>query len=232
MRHLKHPEHFISAGLLCAAVTVALAAGARGLHAKPGDEFRSFVPGGYSLLAFEKGDLNEDGLDDAVLILDPPNPEDDRLVYVLEARKTGMRLAAKGAGIAYCARCGGAFGDPFENPSISNGTFTIHNYGGSALRWGHSYSFRKIKGAYRLISYSFSTFRSAEECTDQGMAYDLLSGTVDLSRDFRSGQDGTDCSTEAQTVQAPVLDLLLENQADWKLPNQSSYGWFFYPKGN
>lgn len=171
--------------------------------ASPAAEFREFVPKGFALRAAE----------------------------ILEARKTGYRLAAKGAGVAYCARCGGAFGDPFEDPAIRSGVLTIHNYGGSALRWGHSYSFRKIKGAYRLISYSFSTFRSAEECTGASLDYDLVEGRAALSRDYISPQTN-ECKSDDRTVEVPARELFLENQASWNLQSEGSFDWFFRPREN
>lgn len=210
-------------------IAVGFLLSAAGVIAEPASPFSKFVPPGYELNTFQKGELNGDSFEDAVLILDPRLPEDDRLVVILEGTKTGFRMAAKAAGVSYCARCGGAFGDPFEDPDIARGVLSIHNYGGSAQRWGHTYSFRKMDGHYRLISYSLSTFRSAEECTDAGMNYDLLSGEVQLQRD--SLKPGTsECVTQAQSIKAPARNLRIEDQASWQLQTMSSYEWFFYPK--
>lgn len=196
----------------------------------PANQFHAFIPAGWDLRAVEKGDLNGDSIKDAVLILEQPGSEEgDRLVYILEGTRTGFQTAAKAPGIAYCMRCGGAFGDPFEDPDITRGVLSIHNYGGSAVRWGHTYSFAKIDGAYRLISYDFSTFRSAEECTEAGMHYNVRTGIVQLSRDKMKQGDVRECLTTEETVKAPVRDLLIEDQASWNLPGESSFDWFFRP---
>lgn len=182
--------------------------------------------------AAETGHLNGDSLLDAVLILEKPDSEEgERLVTILEGTRTGFQTAAKASGIAYCMRCGGAFGDPFEDPNITNGVLSIHNYGGSAVRWGHTYSFAKIDGAYRLVSYGFSTHRSAEECTDAGMHYNVRTGTVYLSRDSMLPGEMRECTTSEETVKAPVRDLLIEDHASWNLPGESSFDWFFRPAG-
>lgn len=169
-------------------------------------------------------------MEDAVLILEETSTEEgERMVYVLEGTAGGFRIAAKASGIAYCMRCGGAFGDPFEDPDITRGVLSIHNYGGSAVRWGHTYSFSKIDGAYRLISYDFSTHRSAEECTDAGIHYDVRTGTAQLTKDSMVEEGNTrECRTTAETVKGPVLDLRIEDQASWNLPNESTYSRFFH----
>ncbi len=40
-----------------------------------------------------------------------------------------------------CRRCGGIFGDPYQQTDISNNGFSFYFYGGSAWRWTYQYDF-------------------------------------------------------------------------------------------
>lgn len=118
------------------------------------DELKEFVPPGFSFLGGEKGNLNLDKFPDIVLILKKDNeketsdvienPEKRPLLILLGQADKTYKLAARNDSTVYCVDCGGAFGDPFDSISITNGNFSVNHYGGSSWRWT------------RIITYKYS----------------------------------------------------------------------------
>jgi hypothetical protein len=112
---------------------------------------RVFVAPGTKPIAYEVADLNRDGREDAILVLerqpakpdDPPIEERQRPLLVLVRQRDGsLREAARNEQIVYCSTCGGIMGDPFIGGlQAGPGTFTVGAYGGSAWRWGVKYRF-------------------------------------------------------------------------------------------
>ncbi|MCB1321575.1 MAG: hypothetical protein KDK34_15075 [Leptospiraceae bacterium] len=189
-----------------------------------------FIPNDWALLYSVTGDLNADGRDDLVLVVDGPaaneNETSQRVVLILEKPVDGYVLAARSHTTAFCRECGGVFGDPSNPPDIQNGVLTISNYGGSAWRWGVSYSIRKQQGNYTLIGYTSSAFHAAsEECTETEVDFNLSTGRVRLSR--QTGRQGN-CRDIEKWINRPIpAPYLLKNETDWKLPSESDYPDFF-----
>ncbi len=116
-------------------------------------DFKSFIPKGFTLLDSASDDLNKDGYKDLVLVLnnvsDTATPESPRPVLILHGTKNKIYiLAGRNDHIAYCENCGGMFGDPFDGIVIKNNYFSIQHYGGSNWRWSRIITFKydpKIK---------------------------------------------------------------------------------------
>ncbi|MDP4236427.1 MAG: hypothetical protein Q8919_08280, partial [Bacteroidota bacterium] len=110
---------------------------------------------GYSVLDWESGDLNKDGIQDAILILRKDgedstsdvieHPEARPLLLLIRSSDGKLNLAARNDSTVYCINCGGMLGDPYTRIVIKKGYFTIEHYGGSSWRWT------------RDITYKYST---------------------------------------------------------------------------
>jgi hypothetical protein len=132
----------------------------------------AFVAPGTTPLAFETADLDRDGRPDAILVLDPivKDGEDrfaerPRPLLVLVGQADGSyREAARNAKVVYCAACGGVMGDPFQGVSAGPGTFTVHNAGGSAWRWGVDYTFgySRRDTAWQLVKVVETSFHASD----------------------------------------------------------------------
>lgn len=115
----------------------------------PADDLKSFATGGSRILESQKGDLNDDGRPDALLILDPPAPADAKLgegpardvVLLIRDASGQLRKVASNAHIVPCEACGGTSGDPFGYSKVAKGSFTIVNGGGGREHWSDEYTF-------------------------------------------------------------------------------------------
>lgn len=116
------------------------------------NEIKSFIPNGYEPIEATKGDLNQDSIPDAILVVKKPDEKETsdvvdhptkRPLLVLIGEGNGKyKLAARNDNVVLCVDCGGVFGDPFEGVSIKNGVFSVEHYGGSSWRWTKIITFK------------------------------------------------------------------------------------------
>ena len=147
--------------LFCLCV-LPVAAAAQGGELKVPTEVAPFVEAGTKAIAVERGDLNGDGREDFILVLEKENPAKDeydmpknqRPLLILTRGADGkLTLAKRNERIIMCSECGGVFGDPFEGVTVGRNTFTAEFYGGSAWRWKYSYKFNysRIDKTWQLV---------------------------------------------------------------------------------
>ncbi|MDR2207452.1 MAG: hypothetical protein LBE22_00535 [Azoarcus sp.] len=131
-------------------VAFALLSAAQSAGAEPPDELLPFIPTDAKYLAHAVGDLNGDGRQDYVLVVEKQTPnkpgyvieEHQRPLFIIIRQLDGSLVSRKGnERIVFCDRCGGVFGDPFASLTAGKNTFTVQHYGGSAWRWGFEYQF-------------------------------------------------------------------------------------------
>ena len=113
-------------------------------------EVAPFVEPNTKAIAVEKADLNGDGREDFILVLEKANPaknQDDfpvnqrPLLILLRGADGKLTSAKRNEQIVMCSECGGVFGDPFEAVIAGRNTFSVEHYGGSNWRWKFSYKF-------------------------------------------------------------------------------------------
>ena len=137
-------------------------------------EIKPFVEEGSKAIFYKAGDLNGDGKQDAVLVIeraDPPNkdkydyPIDQRPLLIL-VRGTDQKLteAARNDRVVMCSSCGGMMGDPFLEIEVDTKTFSVNNEGGSAWRWGVYYQFNysRIDNTWQLVRLTKTSFNSLD----------------------------------------------------------------------
>jgi len=128
-------------------------------------DVQPFVQKNTTVLAIERGDLNRDGREDAVLVLEPQDPEQPRPLLILIGDANGkLKLAKRSAKAVYCKTCGGMMGDPFQGVTIETGRFTIEHYGGSAWRWSNSITFAwsKRDQSWQLVRVENTSFHASD----------------------------------------------------------------------
>lgn len=106
-------------------------------------ELAPFVTNGALLIMHEAADLNGDGTQDYVLVLEHNDDEGNRSLLIVTRGKDGkLTLAKRNDKIVACRACGGMMGDPFERAEVVANGFTITNSGGSRDRWSNTYEFK------------------------------------------------------------------------------------------
>lgn len=155
------------------ALLLALAVGGCAASVKPdsetpppqpaSDDWAAFAPPGFSVTRVERGDLDADGREDALVVAtrdrsDPQWRFAPRALSIALARpEGGFALAAQNTTLAACAACGGRFGDGLVRTAIENAAVVIVNEGGSATSgWSNRYTFKRdaTTGAWRLDGYA------------------------------------------------------------------------------
>lgn len=112
------------------------------------DELSPFLLPGHEVLDYVTGDLNADKRPDAILILkragEDTLQEDDfpRPMLLLLRQPDGkLKQVLRNDKAIMCRRCGGIFGDPYQQTDISDYGFSFHFYGGSSWRWTRQFDF-------------------------------------------------------------------------------------------
>jgi hypothetical protein len=128
-------------------------------------DVQPFVEKNTTVLAVERGDLNRDAREDAVLVLEPADPDQPRPLLILVRNEKGtLRLAKRSAKAILCRNCGGIMGDPFQGISIKKGRFTVEHYGGSAWRWTAYYTFAwsRRDQSWQLVRVEQMSFHASD----------------------------------------------------------------------
>lgn len=135
-------------------------------------EIEPFVEPGTRAFDFLAADLDGDGREDGLLVLEevaPRDPEEPRslarVVVLLGRTADGtLRRAARNDRALYHSDWGGAFGDPWAGIDVFPRGFTLRHYGGSAWRWSVSTSFEAIDagGPWRLVRISTTSFHALD----------------------------------------------------------------------
>lgn len=149
-----------------------LTAGAQEKELKIPAEVAPFVEPGTKAIALERADLNGDGKQDFILVLEKENPARDQ--YDLPANQRPLLILARGADgkltlakrnerVVLCSQCGGVFGDPFEGIEARRNTFTVDLYGGSAWRWKYAYKFNysRVDKTWELVRVEEITYHTS-----------------------------------------------------------------------
>lgn len=165
------------------------------------------VPPEWEILAQDDGDLNKDGVGDAVVILTHTNHEPDgpnplRILIVL-LRDGDRYVVSSVTDTAVLSRfSGGMMGDPFEDLKIERGTFYVSHYGGSAMRWGMKHRYRYQDGGWFLIGRTEYTFYRGElkEKDENLITGDVIESVGDEEKETTS-------SKKTKVEPAPLIPL-------------------------
>ena len=129
-----------------------------------------FVEKNTTVLAVEQGDLNRDGREDAVLVLEPADPEQPRpLLLLLRGADGTLKLAKRSAKAVACRNCGGVMGDPFQGVHIEKGRFTVQHYGGSSWRWSANSTFgwSRRDQSWQLVRVEMTSFHASDPDSEE-----------------------------------------------------------------
>jgi hypothetical protein len=141
-----------------------------------------FIEQGTKAIALERGDLNGDGREDIILVLEKENSARDEndfpvnqrpLLILLRDAGGKLTLAKRNERIIMCSHCGGVFGDPFEGVIAGRNTFSVEHYGGSNWRWKYSYKFNysRIDKTWQLVRVQELEYHTSNPNTGKTKIY-------------------------------------------------------------
>jgi hypothetical protein len=117
----------------------------------PDTELAAFVPAGSHIRLSARGDLDADGDEDILLVLDDrqdATATTPRVLLLLRRDAKGrLQLAAESPRAILCRRCGGMIGDPLHGIRIGSAEstgltgFTLRFEGGSRELWSSEFGF-------------------------------------------------------------------------------------------
>ena len=163
------------ATILITALALTRAAPGKELNAdKLPVELQPFVSKSYRAIFAGSEDLNGDGKDDYLLVIEdtaPPKdvlnedlPSDRALLIITRQPDGTLKQAVRNDRLVYCRECGGIMGDPFMGVTLKKNRFTVNHYGGSAWRWTADYTFAwsRIDQAWQLVAYDADSFHASD----------------------------------------------------------------------
>jgi hypothetical protein len=135
------------------------------------DELIPFIIKDHEVLDLATGDLNGDKKPDAILILkrvgeDSLLEEDHvRPLLLLVRQENGqLKQMLRNDSAIMCRRCGGIFGDPYQQTDIHDNGLSLYFYGGSSWRWATQYDFtwRPALNTWLLARESKGSFNAGD----------------------------------------------------------------------
>ena len=189
---------------------------------KGSQNIESLIPEGWQLIAKAEGDLNQDNLVDAAIVieqdvenlfLDEAAPR--ALLIALQNDKGTYELSIRSDKAILKANEGGVWGDPFyEGLSVDRGSLLINFYGGSNWRWANTYRFRYQDDGWYLIGATLSNYWTVNgEGTTED--YNLLTGDFKTKRTDENGNEAEELTNRGGK------DLLSLEEFDVRLPEKN-----------
>lgn len=136
-------------------------------------EIQAFVEPGTRAIAIERADLNGDGREDVLLVLQAKTARDDGtgfeqrqrpLLILTRDAKGALHLRKRNDKMVMCPECGGLMGDPLQTVSAKDKSFRIEHYGGSGWRWSVNYQFNYSRrdDTWQLVRVEETSFHVSD----------------------------------------------------------------------
>lgn len=113
------------------------------------------IPENYVELIKSDGDLDNDGMEERVIVLDTDIKGDwgtEREVYICKKENDEWMLWKIIKGPVMSSKSGGIAGDPFVDLIIDKGKIFITHQGGSREKWYYNHSYKLIDAEFKLVN--------------------------------------------------------------------------------
>lgn len=151
----------------------------------------------FEILASAIGDLDKDGVDEKVEVVNTDIIGEYGIERVLHIYKKdqneGWKLWRSSHKVILPSESGGMMGDPFEDIGIENGVLVIYHWGGSSWKWSYTDRFRFQNNNFELIGATTTYGKLCEEWED--FDYNLSTGNIIVT----NTKEYCDENEEAQT---------------------------------
>jgi len=169
------------------AATIAAAAGKPIPLEQLPEELRPFVESGRVVIGLAQADLNGDGSNDAILVLEQAKQSDEEegertLLILTRGADNRLTIAKRSEKAVLCRQCGGVMGDPFDSLEAGPGTFALNHMGGSAWRWSKNFKFAYSKRdqTWQLVQAEEVSFHASDP--KKSMKKELLKPPKDFGK--------------------------------------------------
>ena len=184
----------MTAAIACCLLIAPFITNAQDTEIKVPADVLPFVEAGTRAIAVEKSDLNGDGREDFILVLEKEKPAKDAddfpvgqrpLLILLRGADGKLTMSKRNDRVVMCSQCGGVFGDPFEGVIAGRNTFSVEHYGGSSWRWKYSYKFNysRIDKTWRLVRVEDISYHTSnpEKATTKIYTAPKYFGKIDIA---------------------------------------------------
>ncbi len=145
------------------------------------------VPNGFTVLAEVKGDLNEDGTEELVVVYDTKKETDmgtERQLHVYHKENNEWKPWMENSTVVLPSQHGGVMGDPFEGVQIENGAIVLNHFGGSREKWHYTHRFRYQDSEWNLIGATVVLSSPCEQ--SETLDYNVSTGKIELKMEKES----------------------------------------------
>ena len=157
---------------------------------KPIPPFEMEFPKGHTLLSQVSGDLDKDGIDEKVVVLNNGIISDfgeERTILIFKADNGAWKMWERSTGAIMPSESGGTMGEPFNSIKVERGALVIKHFGGSSSKWELTHRFRYQNDDWELIgATTINSYFTELETFD----YNLASGNVIYKKEeieYRNG---------------------------------------------
>lgn len=153
----------------------------------PPPPFELFLPKSYTLLKKASGDLDKDGRDEKVVVLNTSNEGDfgtEREIQIYTLENNQWKMWHRSTGAVLPSEHGGVMGDPFEDVSIENGAIVFKHLGGSRSKWAYAHRFRFQNDRFELIGATVVNDTPCE--SSENFDYNLSTGNVVYKKEIET----------------------------------------------
>ncbi len=136
-------------------------------------------PADFKILGSAKGDLDNDGKAEQVVVYDTPREDEftgaERELHIFRLKDGKWELWNKFLGAVLGSQQGG-MSEPFQSVGVENGCVVLTHFGGSRGKWGYTHHFRFQNNEWQLIRATTNEGTPCEFYED--FDYDLTTGKI------------------------------------------------------
>jgi len=175
---------------------------------------RNYIPKGYKIIEEKKGDLDNDGINEKVIVFETSDSTDFgyiREIQILKKSNTEWIEWKKSRNAILKSQDGGMMGDPYGDIEIKNGILIINQNGGSSWKWGYTDKYRFQNNEFELIGYTSNYGKLCEYWAN--FDFNLSTGKIIYKKEFEDCDKNQEIyKTEKETFYKKGFKINLENR--------------------
>lgn len=163
------------------------------------------------------GDLDNDGIDEKILVINTSDTSDHGRIRVICIRKlenNEWKTWVESKNAILESEAGGMMGDPYQGITVENGILKIYHFGGSSWKWSVTDKYRLENDEFKLIGYTSIYGRPCDYW--KNIDYNLSTGKVVYDMEYES------CEEEEQRIYRTDKEVFLRKGLNISLTDRNS----------